>query len=73
MEAYMFNCPTCTRPMTYAETQYNSERLCETCYNIKYPNCRWFNDKLRKCMKINGAYYQMDCIGSGICERWEEA
>lgn len=53
---------------------------CEVCDNpileCQCPQevaCKFVDENTHKCLFNDGGYYQMDCIGSAVCERWEEA
>lgn len=35
--------------------------------------CKFVDENTHKCQCTEHGYYQMDCIGSGVCERWVEA
>jgi len=65
------NCENCGMPIgERPEDATYEECLCDGCYGKIYPNCKSFNESAKKCGNKDGGYYQADCIGSGVCERW---
>jgi hypothetical protein len=49
------------------------ERLCDNCESALFPECAFYNHDTRKCANSEGGYFNAECVGILVCERWKEA